>query len=421
LSLSHMRREPTTHTRRTFAGLALDEMDATQILIAKAAVAVVVVWIVARTLFSSETKEAKAPERVAVKAPQAVAREPVKAAVPAPVAQAAPAPKAAPKTAPAAVVPVVVEAPVAPKPAKAKKEKKPKAAPPAKVAPAPVVSSYDESDSSDDEDAKPVATSSSSSKPKARDNSDQATFGTSSGIEAFDGDWSVVEKTSNKKAAQKPAAKVVSPKGGDASPKMATPAYALAAPEIVTKASQHANKHAVADQQQHKKEVEAAMPVAIAPEKIIKSTVIDSKRVGALVGAKGVTLKAIQDATECDIKIHKPKDGEEQTETVSVTVTGAAEKNVSLAVRSINEMNTKGYCMLLKGENFSEGSIMLLPSSLGEIVGKGGSTLRAIQDAFEVRISTPQNVDRSSVVPMKVGVGRCPCVGVGVGVCVCVT
>jgi predicted RNA-binding protein Jag len=401
----------------TFVRLALDEMDATQILIAKAAVAVVVVWIVARTLFSSETKEAKAPERVAVKAPQAVAREPVKAAVPAPVAQAAPAPKAAPKTAPTAVVPVVVEAPVAPKPAKAKKEKKPKAAPPAKVAPAPVVSSYDESDS-DDEDAKPVATSS-SSKPKARDNSDQASFGTSSGVEAFDGDWSVVEKTSNKKAAQKPAAKAVSPKGGDASPKMATPAYALAAPEIVTKASQHANKHAVADQQQHKKEVEAAMPVAIAPEKIIKSTVIDSKKVGALVGAKGVTLKAIQDATECDIKIHKPKDGEEQTETVSVTVTGAAEKNVSLAVRSINEMNTKGYCMLLKGENFSEGSIMLLPSSLGEIVGKGGSTLRAIQDAFEVRISTPQNVDRSSVVPIKVGVGTCPCVCVGV--CVCVT
>jgi len=387
-------------------------MDQTSAQVVKTVVALVVVWLVARILFSSEKSETKTPHKVAAKPAPAAVKEHAKVAPAAPaaaVAQPSQAPKVvAPKTAPAVAAPAPVEVPEkAPKAAKSKQDKKPKAAPAKAVTvAAPPAAAYDDSES-DDEEVQVVSSSSSSSKPKVKD-SDQASFGTSSGVEVFDGDWSVVEKSSGK--TKKPV-KDVSPKAsakssGDISisPKLALPAYMMNAPAIVTKASQHANKHALAEQQEHKKEVADAAPVHVAVEKVVKTCTIDAKKVGALVGAKGVTLKAIQEATECEIKIAKPKEGEEATETVSVTVTGLVEKNVNLAVRSISEMGTKGYCLLLKGENFSEGSIMVQPSSLGEIVGKGGSTLRAIQDAFDVKINTPQNVDRASPVPIKLGV-----------------
>lgn len=135
---------------------------------------------------------------------------------------------------------------------------------------------------------------------------------------------------------------------------------------------------------------------------MVKIVEIDSKKVGSVIGSAGSTLKAIQTATNCEIFV--PKDRDADSSTISVTVTGTNDKEVAVCAKSVIEMATKGYCLLLKGENFSEGSIMVNAKDLGELVGKGGSTLKAIQDKFDVKITTPQNVDRASTVPVKVGV-----------------
>ena len=184
----------------------LIKMDSTQQQILATVVALVVVWVLARIFFSNEKSDIKTPEKVAAKPAPAVKHEQVKAAPAAPVAQ--PPKVVVPKPAPTAIAPVPVEVPVkAPKAAEAKKEKKPKAAPVKAVQIAAPAPTYDDSDSEEEEEVHEVSRGSSSAKPKVKD-SDQAAFGTSSGIEAFDDDWSVVEKVGK---AKKPV-KDVSPK-----------------------------------------------------------------------------------------------------------------------------------------------------------------------------------------------------------------
>lgn len=285
---------------------------------------------------------------------------------------------------------------------KSSKKKSPRAATKAIPAPINIADVTEDTPESDSEGEGAIRQVETTEKPR-RENDQDATLGVSSSQDQMfeDAAWNVVEKAPRtKKQAKAEKTAAVSPKE---SPKP------LPRNDIVTKAQQHHNQTAVHDQVVHDNErareaaaeAAAALPVI---ESIVKKIQIESKKVGIVVGSKGVTLKAIQEATECEIRILKDKE-DDSAEFADVTISGEIEKNVNLAAKSVLEMATKGYCLLLKGENFSEGSISVPSSSIGEIVGKGGSTLRNIQDAFDVKITTPQgNVDHKSDAPLKVGV-----------------
>ena len=294
---------------------------------------------------------------------------------------------------------------------KAKKASKPKSIlKPVVIDVAAAAEEASDSDSDDDTATAKAASSSSSSSSapkKTREYDQDAAFGTSSSQDAMfdDASWNVVEKAPRTKKqakadAKATAAAAAAASGGDSSPKVAVQVV----PEVVTKAMQHHNNTAVQEQAAHvqEKNVEAAAPPVA--DTVTKTIQIESRKIGVVVGSKGVNLKAIQEAANVEIRILKDKE-DDTAEFADVTITGETDKDVNLGCKSVQEMATKGYCLLLKGENFSEGSISVHASSLGEIVGKGGSTLRNIQDAFLVKINTPQGlVDRASTVPVKVGV-----------------
>jgi predicted RNA-binding protein YlqC (UPF0109 family) len=135
---------------------------------------------------------------------------------------------------------------------------------------------------------------------------------------------------------------------------------------------------------------------------VTEQVMVDSKKIGGIIGPKGVTLHAIQDMTEVKIDTPKDRDGSAQ---VAVTVSGSAE-GVVAAVKIIKELNTKGYSKALEGDNFNESAISVKYSYLSELIGKNGCCIRAMQDKTGVKISIPPNNDAKTKV--RIGLAGTP-------------
>jgi rRNA processing protein Krr1/Pno1 len=86
---------------------------------------------------------------------------------------------------------------------------------------------------------------------------------------------------------------------------------------------------------------------------------------------------------------------------IDVEVIGSQEWEVNAAIKAVKDMATKGYCSLLAGDNFSEGSISVHSTFLPELIGKGGSVLKTLQNHYNVKITVPQ-VPRDSKMECKV-------------------
>jgi rRNA processing protein Krr1/Pno1 len=105
----------------------------------------------------------------------------------------------------------------------------------------------------------------------------------------------------------------------------------------------------------------AAVPAAAAPAVTVATVDVQTQKMGAIIGPKGATLHAIQDATETQINTNTKatsKGGADSAGLTTVTVSGSQD-GVKKAVKAINELATKGYCLLLSGENFQESFIMV--------------------------------------------------------------
>ena len=143
----------------------------------------------------------------------------------------------------------------------------------------------------------------------------------------------------------------------------------------------------------------SAQPVSSLVTEIV---MVDSKKIGGIIGPKGVTLHAIQDMTEVTINTPKDRDGAPQA---AVTVIGSSE-GVFAAIKIIKELNSKGYSKALEGENFNESAISVKYSILSELIGKQGSCIRAMQDKTGVKISIPPNNDAKTKV--RIGLAGSP-------------
>ena len=104
---------------------------------------------------------------------------------------------------------------------------------------------------------------------------------------------------------------------------------------------------------------------------------------------------AIQDATNTEIRLPRLDPDQKEKERfsgilVDVQVVGRQDWEVNAAIKAVKDLATKGYCALLAGENFSEGSITVHSTFLPELIGKGGTVLRTLQTHYDVKISVPQ-------------------------------
>eukprot|EP01035_Chromulina_nebulosa_P021473 gene21473-27812_t len=133
--------------------------------------------------------------------------------------------------------------------------------------------------------------------------------------------------------------------------------------------------------------------------KITEIIKVDSKKVGSIIGPKGATKIALQNASGAEIIL--PKSNKESSEPVEVTIIGAKE-NVVKAKKAVIDLVTKGYTALLAGEDFRETQVTVHHAYLPEIIGTKGSTVKTIQDKLNVRITIPNNLPGNTT--LKIGV-----------------
>lgn len=113
---------------------------------------------------------------------------------------------------------------------------------------------------------------------------------------------------------------------------------------------------------------------------------VDAKKLGLLIGPKGATKLAIQNATATSIQM--PKTDKETTGNVTLKISGPKE-GVQKAAQALNELVNRGFCTLLSGEDFQEGYVAVHYKFLPDIIGKGGSVIRALNAHTGVKITVP--------------------------------
>lgn len=136
--------------------------------------------------------------------------------------------------------------------------------------------------------------------------------------------------------------------------------------------------------------VEEVVPEVPAPvvEIFTEDFEVDAKKLGLLIGPKGVTKIGIQNATGATINM--PKTEKDTTGSVTISVSGPDRNGVKKAVHALNELVTKGYATLLAAEDFQESYVAVHYKFLPDIIGKGGSVIRALNAHTGVKITVPQ-------------------------------
>lgn len=103
-------------------------------------------------------------------------------------------------------------------------------------------------------------------------------------------------------------------------------------------------------------ETVATPPVPV--DSVTKEITVEARKLGLLIGPKGVTKIGLQHATGTEISM--PKVEKDHTGPVQIVVTGTAE-GVDRAIFALNEFCTKGYCALLSSPDFHEGYVEVKP------------------------------------------------------------
>jgi transcription antitermination factor NusA-like protein len=143
--------------------------------------------------------------------------------------------------------------------------------------------------------------------------------------------------------------------------------------------------------------------VSSGPAKNVENFEIDTKYYGRISGDKGANLNALQDFFNVEINIPGKRDS-----TRFVSISGNA-VDILATKNQIDQLIEKGYSKVTHPDTVD--SHIIVPASDRKLLfGKGGSNIKAIQNATETRIELP---DRSStsekvtIVGKKDGVKRC--------------
>jgi len=101
-------------------------------------------------------------------------------------------------------------------------------------------------------------------------------------------------------------------------------------------------------------------------------------KIGIVIGPKGSKIKMIQEKTGAKI----------DTSGEMFTILGPPQA-VAMAEAAVKELVEKGYCALTF-EDFREDSVPVLPTSIPDIVGKGGVVIKAFKSELDVEIKIPE-------------------------------
>lgn len=129
-------------------------------------------------------------------------------------------------------------------------------------------------------------------------------------------------------------------------------------------------------------EFEEQPPVDFVTEELV----VETKKLGLLIGTKGITRIGIQNITGAEILMPKTTTNSASMSTIAVKGTAAAVKEACVALK---ELCSKGYAQILVPADFVESTVTVHHKCLPDIIGKGGSSIKAIQTATGVKISIP--------------------------------
>ena len=136
-----------------------------------------------------------------------------------------------------------------------------------------------------------------------------------------------------------------------------------------------------------RKAAAAAHALAAGPSTSFKLEV-PARKIGVIIGPKGVTLNKIRDATGCEIEMPERGAGGDNAETAFVTLSGDA-AGVDGARQAIKDLVKKGYCSYTVGDDFQESTVSVHSSRFPDLIGSGGAVIKALQAATGARLNMP--------------------------------
>lgn len=129
---------------------------------------------------------------------------------------------------------------------------------------------------------------------------------------------------------------------------------------------------------------------------------VPNDKVGIIIGKGGMTIKGIQERTRAQVQIPAgPDDDNKDVRTLSIggdtkEAVDAAQMEIFMALQQQQQNARDAY-------NSSAAALqMLVPDDkVGIIIGKGGMTVKDIQNRLRVKVQIPQTADIGSMPPMR--------------------
>lgn len=127
---------------------------------------------------------------------------------------------------------------------------------------------------------------------------------------------------------------------------------------------------------------------------------VPNDKVGIIIGRGGMTIKGIQERTRSQVQIPLGPD-EDNPQVRTLSVGGDTKEAVDSAQMEIF-MCLQAHAQQAAQNNPTNGLMMMVPDDkVGIIIGKGGATIKDIQNRLRVKVQIPPGPDAGSMPPMR--------------------
>jgi rRNA processing protein Krr1/Pno1 len=134
--------------------------------------------------------------------------------------------------------------------------------------------------------------------------------------------------------------------------------------------------------------VSVSTEVDVGPTKPSTTVTVDPKKIGAVIGPKGATMKHIEEVSGCKLRTID-RDPDVQAKSAQIHVEGPDVESVREACRLVTELCSKGYSVKLQGGDFIEAFVEVNSRNIPDLVGSGGVVVKALRDGCGVIVNLP--------------------------------
>lgn len=126
---------------------------------------------------------------------------------------------------------------------------------------------------------------------------------------------------------------------------------------------------------------------------------VPNDKVGFIIGKGGMNIKGIQERTRAHVQI-PPGPDEDNPQARTLSIGGDSKEAVDAAQMEI--FMTLQQQQLQAAQTQNQGMTMMVPDDkVGIVIGKGGATIKDIQNRLRVRVQIPQTADPGTMPPMR--------------------